>query len=244
MKSFFSFLLTVIIWLPIAALSQEAPSKGFALDASMGFFSDYMFRGFNYYDGLSLQPSVTPSYYLPHFGTISGNVWSHVSGESDRKDENFTEVDYSIRWDFALGPVGVALGHYWYTFPHDNTNAQIRTREYLFALTGDIALSPTISFYNDYDSFDTQYYELGFSHEVTADALGDCFAVTPFLALGFASDGHGVYHDNGLVQITGGLSFDLHLGDIGVTPTLNYTYGVDENTSNEFWTGLTFTFSA
>ena len=220
--------------------AEESP---LSVDLSTGLYSDYMFRGFNLYDGIAIQPSLGTSYDLGDAGTLGANVWAHLSGEGDRQAEKFTEVDYTLSYDISLGIASIGLGHVWYTFP-DSDDGIDDSAEFFASISFDTLLSPSFSFYHDYDAFDAQYYELGLSHTLECSYLGEGFNITPFVNFGFASNAEKVYADSGgLVQITYGAYFDLDLGDIAVTPSINYTNESDDAASNEFWVGLAFDYS-
>jgi hypothetical protein len=224
-----------------AAAESEAEETGpFSATASVGFMSDYMWRGFKLYEGLSIQPSVDLSYDTGDFGTFSGNIWSALPGETQGHDKKFEEIDYTLAYEYSLDPVTFSIGHIFYTYPNDNTHLQTASREFYFGVSVDTIAAPTFTVYEDYDTFDNQYYELGFSHEITSEALGEGFNMTPYATFGFASNAEKVYADNGLVQVTVGTSFNLKLGCIDVIPSLNYTFKVDDLTVNEFWAGVNF----
>lgn len=206
--------------------------------ASVGTYSDYMFRGLQFYDGTSVQPALSGSYSFGDAGSLNASVWSHFSSENNRKSEAFTEIDYTLSYSYALDGATVSLGHIFYTYPKDNTGTFPATQEYFATVALDLPLTPTVSFFHDYDEFTMQYYELGFSQEVTPSFLGDGFNATPYISLGFVSNAEELYDDNGLAHITFGSSFKTSLGDFGIVPSVNYTAKVDDNTRNEFWIGF------
>ena len=229
------------------AEDSSEPKKPWSVDLSTAFNSDYMFRGFNLYDGISIQPSVTANFDTG-FGTISGNLWMHLSGEGDKQAQKFTEIDESITYSLELEPVTLKTGILWYTYPDGDDD--IKDTSEVFASVGlddskwlPFALNPIFSVYEDYRVFDAWYYELGFSHTFECDCLGKGFSTVPYVTFGFASSAESEYADNGLEHVTIGTSFPLTTGDISVTPTLNYTFKVDDATVNEFWIGTTFGYS-
>jgi hypothetical protein len=228
----------------VPAQSEDAaPGSDLKVDLAAGFFTDYMFRGFTMYDGAVVQPSIKASYDLKELGSVSASAWSSIVAESNRKANSFTEVDYTLSWTKQFGDISVSLGHIWYTYPYDKADVFPATEEFFGSVAYNTLLTPTLTVYHDYDAFDAQYYELGLSHRIESAALGEGFNVTPFAALGFASNAEKVYHDDGLVQVTTGVSSELHLGDIVVTPSLNYTFESDQNLVNNFWSGVNFAYS-
>jgi hypothetical protein len=214
------------------AAEEESP---FALELNTDFATDYMFRGQNSFDGTSIQPSVDLSYSFGDWGTVGGYVWSHLSGESAENTDKFTEIDYQVRYELTFDPVTIGVGNLWYTYP-DNDDEINDTPEFFVSLSVDTLLSPTFTYYHDYKEFDYDIYELGLSQKIEADCLGKGFNVTPSINFGFASNADKVYEDNsGLMYVETGLSFDMTLGVLAVTPSFNYTFKVDEATVDEFW---------
>ena len=244
----FAVTIAIMFSLQSAVSWADGESKPWSVNAATAVFSDYMFRGFNLYDGTSIQPSVGAKYDTG-MGTVGGSLWMHLSGEGDRQEEKFTELDETLTYSVAFGPATVQVGNVWYTYP-DDTDAIKDSAEVFGVLSVDdsefnsvFTLTPTLSVYHDYREYDAQYYELGISHPLTPKWLGEGFNVTPFAAFGFASNAEKVYNDNGLVQITWGLSSTVPLGIFSLTPSVNYTHKIDDATVNELWFGTTLAVS-
>ena len=179
----------------------------------------------------------------PTLAGFSASVWAHFSAEGRTSaSTKFTEIDYTVGYERSFGALGVAVGHVWYTYPRDSDGID-NSAEVFASLSYDMVLSPSLSIYHDYDEFDAQYYELGLSHLLEVPTLGEGFAFTPFVNVGFASDADKVYADDGLVQVTFGTYFDLALGDVAITPSLNYTAESDDVAENEFWMGTSLSYS-
>ena len=212
-------------------------------DVSVGVLTDYMWRGFNLYDGTAIQPSLTVEYDTG-FGTIGGNLWSHLSAEGDRQAEKFTELDETVYYSIGFDPVTLKTGLIWYTYPDSSDDISDATEVFASLSFDDGGIvNPVVSFYDEFKLTDSQYYEFNLSHEFACPALGDGFKMTPYVTLGFASNADEVYDDNGLVQVTEGVNIPLNWGILTVTPSLNYTHKVAENTQNEFWAGVLFGYS-
>lgn len=224
--------------------TEVEEEKPWSIDSNVGFFSNYMFRGQTLYDGPSIQPSVTGAYDTGE-GEVSLNLWMHISGNSRSTERapRYTELDETIKYSNSFGPVTVSIGNAWYTYSdyQDGTNIE-DTAEYLVSATYDSYLTPTLSFYKDWRVYHSQYFELGISHEYS-EVVDDDTSITPFAAFGFSSNGEKIYEDDGLVQVTTGVSSNLTMGDITVTPTINYSFKVDENTINQLWFGISFDYA-
>jgi len=234
-------LLALTFFRPVS-LWAESEEKQWALDTTVGFYSDYMLRGLQLYDGAAIQPSTTFSWDEKELGKFSGTVWSHLSAEGETSaSEKFTEIDYTLKYDYAFEDFGIALGHLWYRYPGENSFRD--TAEFLGTVYVDTTLNPIFTIFEDYDTYTIQYYEVGFSEPIGCEGLGKDFAITPFVNFGFVTNGSELYASNGFVQTTFGVTFTLQLGDISVTPSFNYTAEADDNAQNEFWTGTSLSYS-
>lgn len=224
-----------------SAVADEEASKPLTLDTTVGVVSDYMFRGFNLYDGTAIQPAATLTYDTGA-GKVAGNLWMHLSAEGDRQAEKFTEIDGTVSYQIELAPATLKVGHIWYTFP-DNSDAIVDSAEFFANVVFDdsefnplFSVTPSFTVYEDYRAVDGQDDELSFSHLFEPEALGKGFNATPYVTFGFATNSDKVYDDDsGLMQVTYGVSSELALGDFSVVPSLNYTSKVDDATVNEFW---------
>lgn len=234
--------LNLLVLLLVLCSGVSLADDKFSAGLKAGIFTDYMFRGTNLYDGVSIQPTLSLGYDLGNAGSIGGSSWAHLSGEGgESATDKFTEVDHTLFYSYSMKDVAtLSLGHIWYTYPgYDITD----TKEFFASLALALPLNPVLSAYQDYDAFDLQYYELGLSHTLKVDSLGKGFNVTPFVTFAFASNSEKVYENDGLVHTTFGASFDAKLGDVSLVPSLYVTRESDSATDNEFWMGTTFGFS-
>lgn len=220
----------------IALLMVVSSGVAQSVSVSSGFYTDYMWRGFNLYEGSSIQPSIDVSYELDGIGTLGANVWSHLSAEgSSRKEENFGEVDYTLSYTAPLEDVDLSFGHIWYTFPYEGGESIPESAEFYGSLSVPVTLNPSLSYYYDYDYFDNSYYELGLSHEFK---VNDSFSIVPVANFGFAADAEKVYADDGFVQTTFGLEMPVSLDNVSINPKVMYTRENDDLLESEFWAGF------
>ena len=233
------FLLSSVI---TTSAASEEPASPVSLDSSVSFFSQYMFRGQPLYSGASIEPSLTANYDTG-YGTVSANLWMHISGDSSRQSERFTELDETIKYQNVYGPVTFSVGNAWYTYSDygDGTDIEDSAEVFGSALL-DAPLSPILTVYHDWRALDSNYYELGFSHEISGLDANESTLV-PFVAFGFASNSEKIYARDGLEQITTGAALNMTLADVSVVPNVNYSFKVDDNTVNQFWFGMTFGYS-
>lgn len=221
----------------IHANQTFADEKPWSLDLATAFYSDYMFRGLNRYDGVSFQPSVSGSYSFDKYGSLTGGLWMHIPGDGVRKGSKFTQLDQSFFYDVSLGPITFSLGHVWYTYP-DGEDSLSDTAELYQAIAFDSILNPKFSAYEDYRTTDTRYFEFSLSQSVETDTFGKGFHFTPFVTFGFSTHGTKVYGDDGLVQVTYGAYTELPLGKLKITPSISSTRKAAEKTVNQLWTGV------
>jgi len=231
----------------LSPLSVRAEDKSsFSGNLTMGLFSDYMFRGFQNYDGTSFQPQANVNYDTGA-GVFSAGAWAHISAEGNRQSEKLTEIDYTAAYAFAIEETALKFGHIWYTYPQDRNGVFVDTKEIFASIAFDdtklnkfFSLSPSLTVYHDYDFLSGgQYYELGFSHLFECGVGDKQRNLTPFVTFGLASSSEKIYNNNGLVQTTLGASTSIPWGELTLTPSISYTAESDKNTVNELWFGTT-----
>ena len=229
-----SALCAAVVGAPLMVRAEESPAL--TGDVSLGAFSDYMFRGFRLFNGNSIQPSLN-LHYNTDAGNFTAGAWSHLSADNEASSERFTEIDYTLKYEKAFDGFTIALGNIFYAYPSDKTNIP-QSNEVFATLALNVPLTPTLTVYHDYRAFDAQYYELGFSHTFDKICGAENATLTPFTSFGFASNADKVYADNGLVQVTTGVSSAITVGSAVVTPVINYTSKVDDLTANQLWFGM------
>ncbi|MCB0325723.1 MAG: hypothetical protein KDD69_19210 [Bdellovibrionales bacterium] len=176
----------------------------------------------------------------------------------------FVEVDPAVNYDLTLGIATFSVGHIWYTDPHEGTTdiilggqeidvgpAAPDTAEFYGGIALDVLGQPSLTVYHDYRRFEYQYYALQFSENLDEEMLGDFFGegfnLTPYALFGFATSADEVYNDkSGLKHVNVGVRSTMFLGNIRVTPILQYNFGTDdalngiERTDNDFVFGIDF----
>lgn len=234
------FILSAFLF-TVGAFAEEAASKRWTVDTSAALYNVYMFRGQKLFDAQSLQPSLTGNYDTG-MGIVSGNLWMHLSGSNDNDPERFTELDETIKYSNTFGDFGFAVGNVWYTYP-DSSDDIDSSKEVFASLSHNSFFTPTLSFYHDYDLYDTNYFELGFSHAFEEIAQGSDATLTPFAAFGFASNAEKIYEDDGLEFVNVGATLTAPIGAASIAPTINYSFKVDDNTINQLWFGVAINYS-
>ena len=238
--------LMIIFALVAVTTPSNAQDKSWGINATAGFYTDYIFRGKTVYDGTSIQPSVTAFYDLESLGVIGGNVWFQLPGETNEPPEKFREVDYTLFYDFTMDIATLSLGHIWYTFPGEEEGF-IETQEFYVGVSADVPLNPSLTFYNDYDEAEYQYYTLRLSESFSFPSVTDELVYRPYVTFAFATsadDGPILYEDEGLVHVDIGIALELQVGDILLVPNFNVTLETDDGATNEFWFGIDVGFDA
>lgn len=152
---------------------------------SLDLISAYVWRGLTFTDGLVFQPSITSS----HDSGFSFNFWGNLDiDDVNGLDGEFQEIDLTVAYAFPTeGTVGVEIGFIEYLFPN---LVGLGTREVYVALGWDVALSPAVTLYYDFDEVDDYYasFEIGHSRDLGNDTsldigllvgnAGDTFART------------------------------------------------------------------
>ncbi len=143
--------------------AEEAKVTG---SASVGVFSQYMFRGYELSSGSAvIQPALSISYK-----GFSAGFWSNIDSEEngtqsfvpDRPGrKSFNETDLTLSYTYSMGKVGLTGGYIYY-----GTKYASETEELFLSATYDIITKPTLTVYRDITSFPGTYINLSLSHSV------------------------------------------------------------------------------
>ncbi len=144
-------------------LAPIAPSaSGLGVEAEVGFFSKYVWRGQLLTDDPVLQPAVSLTY-----GDWSFTTWANLELTDVNDDElAFTEVDLILEYahTFDTDP-GLTLlaGAAWYAFPASALKA---TAELYAGIGLDVPLQPQVTLYYDVAEVEGVYVQLSTRHDV------------------------------------------------------------------------------
>lgn len=176
---------------PAPAPKEEKPS----FSADLGFFSQYVWRGF----GLSnnsvvVEPSLTAGYR-----GFSVNVWGNLDTKYDdgnpltNDGKAWTETDYTLAYERKFGHITTGVGYIYYALTPPTTPPTLDSEELYMSVGADILLAPTLTVYREIAHYPGWYLRLGISHSF---ALPNSWS----LDLG-ASAGYYAYDDNAMVEI-------------------------------------------
>ena len=188
----------------------EKPSA----DASIGFYSKYVWRGFELSDdSIVIQPSLTASYK-----GFSANLWANLDTDLNGADTNkWNETDFTLSYDGAHEKLGYGVG--WIYYALDGTDD---TQEFYATLSYDVLLSPAISIYYDTDGFAGAWYAtLGIGHSI---AFSESLSLDLGLSIGYLddNDGYAELH-NGLLSA----SMSFPIGEyIAITPEIYWSFAL------------------
>lgn len=241
---FFFFVSAVLVVSPMLSSAEDVDPWG--LDVSLSTYSDYIFRGKNVYDGISIQPSVTGYYDFQDYGLLGANVWLQAPGESNEPPEKFNELDTTLFYRISVDKLSFEVGHIFYTFP-GGSGRIADTVEFFAGVSADVFLKPSFTVYADYEEGEYQYYTLRLEEDLKLPVGGEAtLEVTPFVLFAFASnadDGPVFYLENGLVHIDLGAAINVPVGEhLEISPNFTVSIEDDDALDNEFSFGIDLTY--
>lgn len=210
-----------------------------AVDYNVTYSSQYIWRGFDnlgmagYANAAAIQPGITVS----DGSGWSAGIWGNYALASPR---GFFELDaligYSGTWKKGLD---YSVGYTYYTFPIPNAAAATTSGELYTGLSWTEALfAPSLTVYYDHTTAggNGTYVNLSGGRDFTLGNLG----ISSSLAIGYNAGQWGA--TSGISDIVVGLSSPFAMGELTVTPSINYasipsTTGINTQAS-EFWFAL------
>jgi len=234
----------------VAMAPAPAKAEGWAVDFDSTFNSKYVWRGALLVDDWVIQPSVNVAK-----GGFSFNVWGNYEPTDETgHQKQFTEIDLTAEYAFALGDFSIPVGVIHYMFPNTEYKA---TTEIYTGVSYDWIISPSATIYADMDQASGGLYlllEASYSHElpvskevgVSVDlGAGVAYANEDYLDFYYGVD------DSGWSDAYVSLAVPISVmdGKITFTPAVTYTALIDsdlkdsvEDDSNTYF-GLSVTFS-
>ncbi len=208
--------------LMIASVAQAeieiTPTVGFSVD----YNGKYVWRGQNVTDDPVLQPSTSIG-----LGNLTLGVWGNMETTSVNGEKNaLTEVDYTIDYSASVPgteELGYSVGLINYDFP----TGTAQTYELYLGLSLDTLLSPSFTYYYDYDDVKSSYVSVGIGHSM-ADILGEGSGVSADLSasLGWGAkkynNAYWGVNESAVNDIAFAAAFPFPAGPVTVTPSLNY----------------------
>jgi hypothetical protein len=170
--------------------------------ASVGVFSEYVWRGINFTGDANFvaQPSVTVG-----AGDVSVNWWGNMNENTGEMDE----VDFTVDYTKDLGPVAISVGNILY-----DVDGASDTNELYIAIAPALPIDVKLTYFYDYDEFEVSYLIL---------ALGKSLEIADktTLSLGAAAG----YNDFDFLQnaeLSASLSYALS-EQLAITPSVLFS---------------------
>ena len=158
----------------LALIAVALPALAVDVSTNTAIYSRYVWRGILVNDHAVFQPDVTFSGNGFEF-----NVWGTMDLTDDYNNQfEFNEVDYTLSYKWRTSRAEWSAGVLSYVFP--NTTLSSTMEAYVGVTLNNLAFSPSVTAYYDFDEVDGLYLEFGASHEFESGlSLG--------LTLGYAS---------------------------------------------------------
>ncbi len=189
--------------------------------ASVGVFSNYVWRGQKLSDGAVIQPSVGITY-----GAFGANFWSNY----DTDTNELSETDITLSYGFLLNKLSMEAGYIFYALDGvDDTQELYLTAGY------DIILDPSLTLYYDFDEGDGAFL---------VASIGYSFNLIKDMSLGLGASGS-IDIDNEIMgtDSDGNPFTDLYSGELSVSmaipfhgftiePLIAYTFPLSTDAEN------------
>ncbi|MBK6733659.1 MAG: hypothetical protein IPG61_06140 [bacterium] len=152
MRSINKLVLCLALLAPIAAAAMGPVD----LNAEVGYYGSYNWRGMTLVDGPVVQPELSAG--LGGFGV---SLWGNVDADDADGTSGFNEYDVTVSYGAGVPMASVDLGFIYYALP--DASEQNTTEAFASASAG-VLFSPTLTVYRDLDQVDGWYWQAGVSH--------------------------------------------------------------------------------
>jgi len=198
---------------PPVGTAAETETVRPTFSADMGFFSQYVWRGYGLSrDSAVFQPSLTVEYY-----GFSFNLWGNLDlavPESETYSP-WNETDMTVGYDHSFGPVGVGAGYIYYAL-----DSLPNSQEAYISVGIDTILAPSFTAYREFAHYPGWYLNLGVSQsfDLIEDHLSlDLGASAAYLD---PDDAPGYFNDANV-----SLGFTIPIGEyVSIAPVVAYSF--------------------
>ncbi len=212
-----------------------------SVDGSVDAYSQYIWRGYNLADKVSIQPSLTLG--LGESG-VAFNIWGSAAMQDRGAPANLDgadELDFTLSYDRTLSEesgVGISVGYIQYTFP--SVDSGTHSEEFYGGISLDNAAAPSLTAYYDFGLANAWYISFGIGPEFPLDSEGKAS-----LGLGASVGLSDATRDFGFNDVTLTASIGFSQGMWTISPTFGYSYADDSvnNDNSEVWGGVSIGFS-
>lgn len=160
-------IVTVFAEEPRTSQEMQKPTEtGVTGNASLGVYNQYIFRGYEIgKSGLVIEPSLTASYKgfsLMLWGNMDTNQRNTKTATFNQEfKKGWNETDLTFSYTRTFDKVSLTGGYIYY-----GTRYADETQEVFAAVSYDIISKPTLTVYQDIDSYKGTYINLSFSHSI------------------------------------------------------------------------------
>ena len=144
--------------------SAKEPEAKVTGSASVAFYNQYVFRGYEIgKSGLVIQPSLSASYkgftvaFWGNMDTNQRNTQSAVFSNEGSKGWN--ETDLTLSYTYPIGKLALTGGYTYYNLKYAE-----ETEELFITAALDMLTKPSLSIYQDINSYKGTYINLSFAH--------------------------------------------------------------------------------
>lgn len=226
--------------------SYEKAMQGFSASVSLGYESEYIFRG-KANAGHSFQPSVNLGYDMGHGFSAYGGFWNNTSLMKGQSASN--EIDLSGGVKYSLDAFTFDAGYTYYWYPSSDSPS---TNEMKFgvsydtsALLGDFNVTPSLYYYYDWDLHNnTVEASLSYYAPVSKWLFEkDLFGINASVCYGYVGASKNSY---GYVSVISNLVLKL-TDSASLSAGVRYAYHNDDDSSsdasnNRVWFGSAISF--
>lgn len=152
MKGLKIILLTVILGFSVSITNLYAGEVETSGSASVGVFSNYMWRGFKLSESGVIQPSVGITY-----GSFGANLWANYDTDTNKQNE----TDLTLNYTFSADKFSFDAGYIYYAL--DSVDD---TQEIYISAAYDALLSPALTLYYDFDEGDGAFFVASVGHSL------------------------------------------------------------------------------
>lgn len=152
MKSINKLVLCLALLVPAAAAAMGPVD----LNAEVGYFGRYLWRGMTLQDAPVVQPEVSAG-----FGGLGLSLWGNLDADDADGASGFNEYDITLSYGVGLPVASLDFGFIYYALPDASEE---NTAEAYASASAGVLFSPTLTVYRDIDQVDGWYWEAGVSH--------------------------------------------------------------------------------
>ncbi|MBI2566212.1 MAG: hypothetical protein HYV63_04160 [Candidatus Schekmanbacteria bacterium] len=211
-----------------SAREASAEENGVSASVDVAMFSAYIWRGQVINDEAVLQPSLTVEK-----NGLSINAWSSMNMTNrDDAQYDFSELDVTVSYARALGPITVEAALLSYTFPGPGQGAQ--GREACVSLSADVPAAPTVAVYYGFSGLEGIYASLSVGHSL---AFGQRYALDLEITGGYGTNKYNALYfgvaENRMNDVTATAAFSATVTQsVTVTPVIQYAVIADSKVAD------------